>query len=58
MNEVTTEALKAAPPVTVATAAVSGLDVNMIVGWATVAYIALQAAYLIWKWRKDYRNGK
>ena len=27
-------------------------------GWATVVYIVLQAAYLIWKWRREHRNGK
>lgn len=55
-TQVAVEATKAAPPAAVATieAAVRG-DVG-IVGWATLIYIALQAAYLIWKWYHEHKS--
>lgn len=55
--EVASEALKAAPPVTVtATALAGGLSLNNIIGAATLVYIILQAGYLLWKWRRDWRR--
>lgn len=51
------EAAKAAPPVAVTIAALAdGVTVNHVVGAATIAYVALQAAYLIWRWRRDMRS--
>lgn len=44
------EAAKASPPLTVA-----ALTLNEWVAVATIIYIALQAAYLIWKWRQGAR---
>lgn len=52
--EVASEAVKAAPPVAVvATSIASGWSINHIVGAATIAYIVLQAGYLVWRWRRD-----
>jgi len=55
--EIGAEAAKAVPPATVVAAgAASGWDLNSAVLWATLIYIGLQAAYLIWKWRRDMRR--
>lgn len=56
---ITQEGLKATPPVTVSVVAwMQGLTINDVVGIATLAYIALQAIYLIWKAYREYKNGK
>lgn len=57
--EIGAEIAKAAPPATVVAAgAASGWDLNSVVLWATLAYIGLQAAYLLWKWRRDIRRAR
>lgn len=51
------EAARAAPPVAVTVAAMAdGITVNHVVGIVTVLYVLLQAAYLIWRWRRDHRE--
>jgi len=56
--DIATEAAKATPPTAVAAVeAMAGSGIGPV-GWATIAYIALQAAYLIWKWRRDIRRGR
>lgn len=56
-TEIGAEVAKAAPPATVVAAgAVSGWDLNAAVLWATLAYIGLQAGYLLWKWRRDIQR--
>lgn len=56
-TEVVTEAAKSAPPVAVSLASfVGGLSLNNIIGVATLFYIILQAAHLIWKWRRDIKR--
>ena len=54
MNEVKIETAKAVPAV--AGAAAYGVTLNEAVAAATLAYIVLQAAYLIWKWRREARG--
>lgn len=44
------EAAKAVPPAGVSAAALAGFSLNDIVMLATLAYIALQAGFLLWKW--------
>lgn len=57
--EIAQESLKASPPVTItAWAWMNGLTLNEVVALATLAYIVLQAGYLIWKWVKEIRRGK
>lgn len=57
--EVIQESLKASPPVTItAWAWMNGLTLNEVVALATLAYIALQAAYLIFRWIREIRRGK
>jgi hypothetical protein len=52
-EHIVSEAYKAAPPVAVSSAGIlAGLPVSEMVGLATIGYICLQAAFLIWKWRK------
>jgi hypothetical protein len=51
--DLASEAQKAAPPIAVVAAKhVAGLSLNDWVMIATLAYIALQAGYLLWKWWK------
>jgi membrane protein implicated in regulation of membrane protease activity len=45
-----------APPLAVVGAQVAGLGINWWVAAATLAYIVLQGAYLIWKWRKEAKK--
>lgn len=57
--EITTESLKSAPPVTVtAFAWMHGLSLNEVVALATLAYIGLQALYLLWKWWREAKGRK
>jgi hypothetical protein len=47
------EAAKAAPPVAVVSAGqVLGLTLQDAVYIATLVYVALQAGWLVWKWRR------
>lgn len=58
-TEVATEAAKAAPPVAVTAFAMAhGLTLNEIVALVTLGYIVLQAGYLLWKWRQEYRRSR
>jgi hypothetical protein len=55
--EIAQESLKATPPVTVtAVTWMSGLTLNDYVLLATLAYVALQAGYLVWKWVREIRS--
>lgn len=57
MNEIAVEAGKATPPAGVSVLAIAqGWNWSTIVAIATALYIGLQAAYLIWKWRRDWRR--
>ena len=47
-------AVTATPAATGIAMWVGGKDINFWVGAAGIAFIALQAAYLLWKWRGDY----
>lgn len=47
-DTVTTEALKAAPPLSVA-----GFTGNEILIAISIVYVVLQIAHLIWKWNKE-----
>lgn len=58
-HETAVQALNAIP----ATAAVVatkflGLDISTWLGLFGIAFIALQASYLLWKWRRDYLREK
>lgn len=56
-TEVVHEVAKSAPPVAVTLGALaSGVAINHIMGLVTIVYVALQAGYLIWKWRRDVRR--
>jgi hypothetical protein len=56
-SEIAQEGLKSAPPVVVTSVAwMSGLTLTDIVALATLAYIALQAGYLIWKWWREFNR--
>lgn len=55
--DLVTEAQKATPPIVVATASnVEGFSLNDWVMIATLAYIALQAGWLVWKWFRAART--
>jgi hypothetical protein len=48
--DVAAEALKATPPVTVASATLAGVSLNDVVLLATLIYIVLQASFLLYRW--------
>lgn len=53
-TEFASEAAKGAPPVAVATGSIIGvIDINWILAAATICYVILQGAYLLWKWRRE-----
>jgi hypothetical protein len=56
--DVAAEAAKATPPTAVAAVEAIARDGIGPVGWATLAYITLQAAYLLWKWHRDIKREK
>jgi hypothetical protein len=51
-SDIISETAKAAPPVTVAGATVAGMQVNDLILWATLIYIVLQIAFLLYRWHK------
>lgn len=55
-QETTIETVKAAPAIF--GAGVSAVTLNEAVAIATLLYILLQAAYLIWKWRREARKNE
>ena len=56
--EIAAEAGKSTPPAAVAAVEAVARDGIGPVGWATLAYIALQSAYLLWKWWRDWKRAK
>lgn len=48
--DIASETAKAAPPVTVAGATVAGVQINDLILWATLIYIVLQIAFLLYRW--------
>lgn len=52
IRDLTVATVKTAPP-----AIVGALTLNEWVAVATFIYVVLQAAYLLWKWRREL-NGK
>ena len=57
-TETAAQALQAPPALTAIWMWFSGKDVNFWVGAAGIGFIALQAAYLLWKWRRDIRRDR
>lgn len=56
-EHITVESIKATPPVAIAAGStLADISLNQWVAVATIAYIALQAGYLLWKWYKEYKN--
>lgn len=54
VKTVITEGVKAAPPVAaVATNAAKGWTMTEAAAAVTIAYVLLQAVYLLWKWRNE-----
>ena len=52
-SDMTGAVAKSGPPVL---AFFSGVTVHDLVGWFTLAYLALQAVHLLWKWRRELRS--
>jgi len=57
-SDVAAEVAKAAPPVTVASATVAGVQVNEMILWATLTYIVLQIGFLLYRWHRMHLSGK
>lgn len=49
-TDIAAEAAKATPPVTVAGATLAGVTVNELILWATLLYLVLQIAFLLYRW--------
>lgn len=56
-NEVLTEALKSAPPISVAGATIAGISLQEWVLVLTAVYTLLQLAYFLRKRYKEYQDG-
>lgn len=58
-TEFATEAAKGAPPVVVTVGSLVGMiDINWWLAAATLFYVVMQSAYLIWKWRREADGGR
>ena len=57
-KETAVEAIKAAPPVSVTAAVLSGVSVADVIQWLTVLYLVLQVAYLLAMWRRESRTAE
>ena len=55
-QDLTKAAIEAAPPVTYAALRLFGMPLPDWVALATLVYILLQAAHLIWRWRRQARR--
>lgn len=56
-EEAASQAVKAVPAVAAATTTmVIGLTLNEWLAIASIAFIALQAVYLVWKWRREVKR--
>lgn len=56
-GDVTQEGLKSAPAVTVtAWAFINGMTLEKWLALTTLVYVVIQAAYLIWKWYREWRK--
>jgi len=49
-------AIKSTPPIAVTAMSIAGIGLQDWVCFATLAYLALQAAYSIWKWIREART--
>lgn len=55
--DIVTEATKSAPPVMVTAASgLMGFTLHEWMAIATIAYIVLQAGWLVWKWRRAAKD--
>jgi len=54
-NEVATGALKVAPSATLVGAQFFGLGLPDWAAIAGIAFVVLQTAHLLWKWRRDLK---
>ena len=57
-SDLVAEAAKAAPPVTVAGATIAGVQVNDLILWATLVYLVLQIAFLLYRWHKMHTGNE
>lgn len=56
-NELPASAVQAIPAVTLVGVQLYGLSISEWAAAFGIAFIALQAAYLIWRWIKEARKG-
>lgn len=56
-TDLAAEATKAAFPAGVSLATLAGVSLHDLVMLATLVYIVLQAAYLLWKWYRQATRG-
>lgn len=57
-TEAVTQAMQAPPALTAIWLWLSGKDVSFWTGIFGICFIAIQAGYLVWKWRRDIRRDR
>lgn len=57
-TDIAAEAAKATPPVTVAGATLAGVTVHDLILWATLLYLVLQIAFLLYRWGRIHFGKK
>jgi hypothetical protein len=57
-QEVLNQSVQATPSMSLLFSWVMGVSLNQYYLAAAIGFIGLQAAYLIWKWRKEIKNDK
>lgn len=57
-QEIASAAAQSTPSITAVLMWITGHDLNYWVGIAGLVFIILQAAYLLWKWRRDIRRDR
>lgn len=58
VRDIATAGAKAAPAAAVTLYALVSKGLPLLVGVLTAIYVALQAAHLIWKWRREAKTGR
>ena len=57
-SDLAQEVVKGAPPVAVTLASMAGVTLHDLVMGATLFYVVLQAAFLLWKWYRLATRGE
>lgn len=56
--DVLSQTAQATPSLTAVLLWIGQKDIDFWLGFSGIVFIALQAAYMLWKWRRDVRNDR